>query len=86
MLHTFHISGHAIIYATLINASGFLALAFSNLPPMRQFGIVSAIAFAFSMLADFTALPAALWVFLRQKPNSKTPWESRRVARRRAAG
>jgi hypothetical protein len=73
MLHTFHISGHAIIYATLINASGFLALAFSNLPPMRQFGIVSAIAFGFSMLADFTALPAALWVFLRQRPDSKTP-------------
>ena len=62
-------------YATLINASGFLALAFSNLPPMRLFGIVSAIAiaFAFSMLADFTALPAALWVFLRQRPDSKTP-------------
>ena len=59
-------------YATLINASGFLALAFSNLPPMRQFGIVSAIAFGFSMLADFTALPAALWVFLRQRPDAKT--------------
>ncbi len=73
MRHTFHISGHAIIYATLINASGFLALAFSNLPPMRQFGIVSAIAFGFSMLADFTALPAALWVFLRQRPDAKTP-------------
>ena len=66
-----YVSGHAIIYATLINASGFLALAFSNLPPMRQFGIVSAIAFAFSMLADFTALPAALWVFLRQRPDTK---------------
>lgn len=73
MLHTLHISGHAIIYATLINASGFLALSFSNLPPMRQFGIVSAIAFGFSMLADFTALPAALWVFLRQRPDAKTP-------------
>ena len=58
-------------YATLINASGFLALAFSNLPPMCLFGIVSAIAFAFSMLADFTALPAALWVFLRQRPDAK---------------
>lgn len=71
MLHTLHVSGHAIIYATLINASGFLALAFSNLPPMRQFGIVTSIAFAFSMLADFTALPAALWIFLRQRPDPK---------------
>lgn len=73
LLHTLHVSGHAIIYATLINASGFLALAFSNLPPMRQFGIVTAIAFAFSMLADFTALPAALWIFLRQKPDETPP-------------
>jgi predicted RND superfamily exporter protein len=73
MLHTLHVSGHAIIYATLINASGFLALAFSNLPPMRQFGIVTSMAFAFSMLADFTALPAALWIFLREKPDPKPP-------------
>ncbi len=71
MLHTLHVSGHAIIYATLINASGFLALAFSNLPPMRQFGVVTSIAFAFSMLADFTALPAALWVVMRAKPDPR---------------
>ena len=68
MLHTLHVSGHAIIYATLINASGFLALAFSHLPPMRQFGLVTSIAFAFSMIADFTALPAALWIVMREKP------------------
>jgi hypothetical protein len=68
MLHTLHVSGHAIIYATLINASGFLALAFSHLPPMRQFGVVTSIAFAFSMIADFTALPAALWIVMREKP------------------
>jgi predicted RND superfamily exporter protein len=73
LLHTLHVSGHAIIYATLINASGFLALAFSNLPPMRQFGVVTSIAFAFSMLADFTALPASLWLFLRQKPDAVPP-------------
>ncbi|MEW6430245.1 MAG: MMPL family transporter [Myxococcota bacterium] len=71
LLHSLHVSGHAIIYATLINASGFLALAFSNLPPMRQFGIVTSIAFAFAMLADFTALPAALWIFMRAKPDPR---------------
>jgi predicted RND superfamily exporter protein len=71
LLHSLHVSGHAIIYATLINASGFLALAFSNLPPMRQFGIVTSIAFAFAMVADFTALPAALWVVMRAKPDPK---------------
>ncbi len=71
MLHTLHVSGHAIIYATLINASGFLALSFSRLPPMRQFGVVTSIAFAFAMLADFTALPASLWLVMREKPEAE---------------
>src|SRR6202051_3380392 len=33
--------GRPILFATLINASGFLALAMSDLPPMREFGIVA---------------------------------------------
>jgi predicted RND superfamily exporter protein len=56
------VAGRPIVFATLINASGFLALSFSDLPPMRQFGIVSASAFVLALLADFTALPAALWL------------------------
>ena len=51
--------------ATVINASGFLALAFSSLPPMRQFGIVTSTAFVLALLADFTALPGALWILSR---------------------
>ena len=39
--HAMLTAGRPIVFATLINASGFLALSFSNLPPMRQFGIVS---------------------------------------------
>lgn len=70
LLHTLLISGRAIWFATLINAGGFMALAFSTLPPMRQFGIISASAFLLSMLADFTALPAALWIFFREKPDA----------------
>jgi predicted RND superfamily exporter protein len=70
MRHTFRVSGRAIAYATLINAGGFLALALSNLPPMRQFGIITCWAFLFSMIADFTALPAALWIFFREKPDA----------------
>jgi predicted RND superfamily exporter protein len=50
------------LFATLINASGFLALALSDLPPMREFGIVASSAFVLALLADFTALPAALWI------------------------
>jgi predicted RND superfamily exporter protein len=71
--HALRIAGRAILFATLINAGGFLALALSDLPPMRQFGIIAASAFVLSMLASLTALPAALWVLLRQKPDGVGP-------------
>jgi uncharacterized protein len=63
--HALLIAGRPILFATLINASGFLALALSDLPPMRQFGIVSSSAFILALLADFTALPGALWMLSR---------------------
>ena len=69
--HAVRIAGHAIFFATVINAGGFLALILSNLPPMRQFGIVTSAAFVFAMIADFTALPAALWVFFRERPERR---------------
>lgn len=60
--HALTVAGRPILFATLINASGFLALALSDLPPMRQFGIVTATAFVLALVADFTALPGALWI------------------------
>jgi predicted RND superfamily exporter protein len=63
--HAMLIAGRPILFATLINASGFLALSFSDLPPMRQFGIVTSTAFVLALLADFTALPGALWILSR---------------------
>jgi hypothetical protein len=69
--HAMSIAGRPILFATLINTSGFLALALSNLPPMRQFGVVSASAFVLALIADFTALPGALWIlsrWQREKP------------------
>jgi uncharacterized protein len=69
--HAMSIAGRPILFATLINTSGFLALALSDLPPMRQFGVVSASAFVLALIADFTALPGALWIlshFERRKP------------------
>ena len=65
--HAMLIAGRPILFATLINASGFLALALSDLPPMRQFGIVSSSAFVLALLADFTALPGALWILSRSE-------------------
>ena len=67
--HALLIAGRGILFATLINTCGFLALALSGLPPMRQFGIISASAFLLSMLASLTALPAAVWIFSGEKPD-----------------
>ena len=68
--HTLMIAGRAIFSATLINAGGFLAFTLGELPPVREFGGLAALAFALSMLADFTALPAALWILFRQQPDA----------------
>ncbi len=73
LTHTIRVAGHAILFATIINAGGFLALILSDLPPMRQFGIITSMAFALAMLADFTALPAALWIFFRERPSEVNP-------------
>src|SRR5262245_55054486 len=68
LTHTLMIAGRAIFFATIINAGGFLAFVGGELPPIRQFGVLAALAFVLSMIADFTALPAALWILLRERP------------------
>jgi len=75
--HTLRVSGRAIVFATLINATGFLGLALSSFPPLRQFGVVTASAFLLAMLADFTALPAALWIVRGERPRAAPPGERR---------
>ena len=67
MRHALRVSGPAIVFATLINAAGFLGLATSSFPPLRQFGIMAAAAFLLALVADFTALPAALWIASRER-------------------
>ncbi len=76
LVHAVRVAGHAIVFATVINAGGFLALTLSRLPPMREFGILTAAAFAFAMIADFTALPAALWIAFREKPGGARTTDS----------
>jgi predicted exporter len=71
LVHTFLVSGKAIFFATLINAVGFLAFAFAEMRPVRQFGLLTALALGLAMLADFTALPAALWLLHGEKPDEK---------------
>jgi uncharacterized protein len=65
--HALRVSGQAIVFATLINAAGFLALSFSSFPPLRQFGLVTSAAFLLALIADFTALPAGLWMIDRRR-------------------
>jgi predicted RND superfamily exporter protein len=64
--HALRVSGRAIVFATLINAAGFLALSTSSFPPLRQFGLVTSAAFLLALIADFTALPAGLWMIDRR--------------------
>ncbi len=66
--HALRVSGRAIVFATLVNAAGFLGLSFSSFPPLRQFGVVTAAAFVLAAVADFSALPAALWIARRERP------------------
>jgi predicted RND superfamily exporter protein len=66
--HALRVSGRAIVFATIINAAGFLGLAVSTFPPLRQFGLMSSAAFLLALVADFTALPAALWITSREHP------------------
>ena len=40
--------------------------------------ILAAVAFALSMIADFTALPGALWMVFKDKPDAlKTPADAK---------
>jgi predicted RND superfamily exporter protein len=66
--HALRVSGRAIVFATFINAAGFLGLATSSFPPLRQFGVMTCAAFLLALLADFVALPAALWIAARRLP------------------
>jgi predicted RND superfamily exporter protein len=68
--HALGVAGRAIFFATVINAGGFLAFGLAELPPIRQFGMLAALAFVLSMVADFTALPAALWILLGKRPDA----------------
>src|SRR5438132_1791273 len=77
--HALRVSGQAIIFATLINAAGFLALSFSTFPPLRQFGLVTGAAFVLALIADFTALPAGLWMVDRRRERQARPPKAARL-------
>jgi hypothetical protein len=70
--HALLVAGRAICFATLINAGGFLGFVAGQNPAIREFGALAALAFSLSMLADFTALLAALWILSRERPEKSS--------------
>jgi uncharacterized protein len=75
---TIQTTGLAIIINVLAVTMGFIALLFANLLPLRQFGILTAIAMLASGLGAFTLLPALILLV----PSAFT---GRRKDRRRTA-
>jgi predicted RND superfamily exporter protein len=66
--HALLVAGRAICFATLINAGGFLGFVAGQNPAIREFGALAALAFTLSMVADFTALLATLWILSGERP------------------
>ncbi len=66
--YALRVAGRAIIFATLINAGGFLGFVAGQTPALREFGSLASLAFLLSMVADFTALLGALWILSRERP------------------
>ncbi len=56
-------SGRAMILAACIVVSGFGTFAFSDFPPLHNFGVLSAIAMVLALLGNLLFLPAVLWMF-----------------------
>jgi hydrophobe/amphiphile efflux-3 (HAE3) family protein len=60
-------TGAALFGAAATTIGGFGILTFSILPPMAQFGIVTALSIAFSFLASVFVLPSFLAIWARYK-------------------
>lgn len=57
---TMHTTGGALIGSALTTALGFSVLVFSPIPPMGQFGLLTAIAVVYSLIAAVVVLPPML--------------------------
>jgi uncharacterized protein len=56
----YHYTGSPIIITSLVLASGFLVMSFSDFVPTSQFGLLSGIVVILALLADLLVLPALL--------------------------
>ncbi len=60
-------TGQGVLGAAATTALGFFILAFSLLPPMQQFGTITALAIVFAFLGAVVLLPALLTLWARRK-------------------
>ncbi len=67
MRNTVGHTGTALFGAAVTTMGGFGLLAFSIIPPMRQFGIITAITIFYSFLASVLVLPTFLVLWARYR-------------------
>lgn len=60
---TMHTTGGALIGSALTTALGFAVLVFSPIPPMGQFGLLTAITVVYSLIAAIVVLPPMLVIW-----------------------
>jgi hydrophobe/amphiphile efflux-3 (HAE3) family protein len=73
MRHTLAHTGGALVGSALTTVAGFGVLVFSSIPPMQQFGLVTAITIALALLTSVTILPALLALWARRVPAPPRP-------------
>lgn len=66
MRHTLAHTGGALVGSALTTVAGFGVLVLSTVPPMKQFGLVTAITIALALLTSVTVLPALLALWARR--------------------
>lgn len=75
MHHTLAHTGGALVGSALTTVAGFGVLVLSSVPPMKQFGLVTAITIALALVTSVTVLPAllALWSRWTDRPRDLGP-------------
>ena len=66
MHHTLAHTGGALIGSAMTTVAGFGVLVLSSVPPMRQFGMVTAMTIALALVTSLTVLPAMLALYARR--------------------
>jgi len=73
--HTLLISGRAVIVATVVICTGFLTFGASTFPPIKTFGLLSAVSMIFSLVGTLVYLPACIWLMSpKDKPAHLEDW------------